>query len=106
MEQIQKLWTGILDTLSKLVIPDWGALIALLPVFILVGVLLWLVMTVRAYAVLGPRQRGRRYIAGTARRPPCSGSVVRADLRRRRLGALRLRDRPRRRWRCCWPSAA
>ena len=31
--------------------------------FILVGVLLWLVMTVRAYAVLGPRERGRRYIA-------------------------------------------
>jgi plastocyanin len=63
MEQIQVFWTGILDTLSKLVIPDWGALIALLPVFILVGVLLWLVMTVRAFAVLGPRERGRRYIA-------------------------------------------
>jgi plastocyanin len=63
MEQIQKLWTGILDVLSKLVIPDWGGLIALLPVFLLVGVLLWILMTVRAYAVLGPRERGRRYIA-------------------------------------------
>jgi plastocyanin len=63
MQQIQVFWTGILDTLSKLVIPDWGSLIALLPVFILVGILLWLAMTVRAYAVLGPRERGRRYIA-------------------------------------------
>jgi len=63
MEQIQKLWTGILDVMSKLVIPDWGGLIALLPVFLLVGVLLWVLMTVRAYAVLGPRERGRRYIA-------------------------------------------
>jgi plastocyanin len=63
MEQIQAFWTGILDTLSKLVIPDWGSLIALLPVFILVGILLWIAMTVRAYAVLGPRQRGRQYIA-------------------------------------------
>lgn len=63
MDQIQRFWTGLLDTLSKLVIPDWGSLIALLPVFILVGVLLWLLLTVRAYAVLGPRERGRRYIA-------------------------------------------
>lgn len=62
MEQIQKLWTGILDTLSKLVIPDWGALIALLPLFVLVAIVLWLAMTVRAYAVLGPRQRGRAFI--------------------------------------------
>lgn len=62
MEQIQKLWTGILDTLSKLVIPDWGALIALLPLFVLIGIALWLLLTVRAYAVLGPRQRGRQYI--------------------------------------------
>lgn len=62
MEQLQKLWTGILDTLSKLVIPDWGALIALLPVFLAAGVVLWLVMTVRGFAVLGPRQRGRQYI--------------------------------------------
>jgi plastocyanin len=63
MEQIQTLWTGILDTLSKLVIPDWGALIALLPLFILVAIALWFLMTVRAYAVLGPRQRGRQFIA-------------------------------------------
>ena len=62
MEQIQKLWTGILDTLSKLVIPDWGALIALLPVFLAVGVVLWLLMTMRGFAVLGPRQRGRQFI--------------------------------------------
>ena len=63
MEQIQIFWTGLLDILSKLVIPDWGALIALLPVFVLAGIVLWFVMTVRAYAVLGPRERGRRYIA-------------------------------------------
>jgi plastocyanin len=62
MQQIQTFWTGILDTLSKVVIPDWGSLIALLPVFILVGILLWIAITVRAYAVLGPRQRGRQYI--------------------------------------------
>jgi len=57
MEQIQKLWTGILDILSKLVIPDWGALVALLPLFVLALVALWLLMTVRGFATLGPRQR-------------------------------------------------
>ena len=46
------------------VVPDWESSSRCPPVpFILVGVLLWLVMTVRAYAVLGPRERGRRYIA-------------------------------------------
>lgn len=62
MEQIQKFWTGLLDTLSKFVIPDWGALIALLPLFVLAAILLWIAMTFRAYAVLGPRQRGRQYV--------------------------------------------
>jgi plastocyanin len=62
MDQIQTFWTGILDTLSKLVIPDWGALVALLPLLVLVGIALWLVLTVRAYAVLGPRQRGRQFV--------------------------------------------
>jgi len=62
MQQIQTLWTGILDTLSKLVIPDWGALIALLPLFVLIGIALWVLMTVRAYATLGPRQRGRQFV--------------------------------------------
>jgi hypothetical protein len=62
MEQIQKFWTGLLDALSKLVIPDWGALIALLPLFVLAAILLWIAMTFRAYAVLGPRQRGRQFV--------------------------------------------
>jgi plastocyanin len=57
MEQIQKLWTGILDVLSKLVIPDWGALIALLPVFLVALVVLWLLLTLRSFATVGPRQR-------------------------------------------------
>ena len=56
MQQIQVFWTGLLDTLSKLVIPDWGSLIGLLPIFVLVGVLgpllslialVWLIYLVR-----------------------------------------------------------
>jgi hypothetical protein len=37
IDQIQKFWGDFLTFLSTLVIPDWSALIALLPVFILIG---------------------------------------------------------------------
>jgi hypothetical protein len=39
MDNLNQLWSGLLDFLSKLVIPDWGALIGLLPVFLVIGVL-------------------------------------------------------------------
>src|SRR5437667_236211 len=33
MQLLQQIWNGILDFTKLLVIPDWGSLIALLPVF-------------------------------------------------------------------------
>ncbi len=33
------LWNSLLDLTSKLVIPDWGSLINLLPIFLVIGVL-------------------------------------------------------------------
>jgi hypothetical protein len=38
VDQLQQMWTGLIDFTSKLVIPDWGSLVALLPVFLVVGV--------------------------------------------------------------------
>lgn len=38
MDALQQAWHAILEALSGIVIPDWGALIALLPVFLLIGV--------------------------------------------------------------------
>ena len=58
MEQLQSAWSAILDVLSKLIIPDWGGLIALLPVMVLVLIALWFGWVVRAFAMAGPRQRG------------------------------------------------
>lgn len=58
MAQIQSVWTAILDVLSRLIIPDWGGLIALLPVALAAIVVLWLLTVVRAYATVGPAQRG------------------------------------------------
>ncbi len=37
-EALEGLWNGLLELTSKLVIPDWNALIALLPVLLLIGV--------------------------------------------------------------------
>jgi hypothetical protein len=38
LDQIQQLWSDLLGFISKLVIPDWAGLIALLPVLVLIGV--------------------------------------------------------------------
>ncbi|HSL33308.1 MAG TPA: hypothetical protein VK871_06635 [Candidatus Limnocylindrales bacterium] len=48
-DQIEKLWTDFLAFLSTLLIPDWTGLIALLPVFIVLG----LVGPLVTLAVLG-----------------------------------------------------
>jgi hypothetical protein len=38
LDQISHLWSDFLAFLSKLVIPDWPGLIALLPIFVLIGI--------------------------------------------------------------------
>jgi plastocyanin len=58
MEKIQELWTGILDFTSKLVIPDWGALVGLMPIGLVAFIVLSVVLIARAYAMAGPRERG------------------------------------------------
>ena len=42
---LEELWSGILELMAQFVIPDWGAVIALLPIlilFLIVAVLLWI----------------------------------------------------------------
>ena len=39
VDQISKLWSDFLTFISQLVIPDWASLIALLPVFVAIGLL-------------------------------------------------------------------
>jgi hypothetical protein len=38
IEALNQLWTSILNVTATFVIPDWGALIGLLPVFVFLGV--------------------------------------------------------------------
>src|SRR5919107_1283882 len=57
MDLLQRIWDGILDLIKLLVIPDWGALIALLPVFMGVVVIVFFVGRVVQFRRLGPRRR-------------------------------------------------
>jgi plastocyanin len=57
---IQELWNGVLDLMSKLVIPDWGSLVALIPIALLVFVALWLARTAFRFATAGPTRRVQR----------------------------------------------
>ena len=63
IEQLNETWTGILEYLNGIVVPDWGGLVDLLPIFLLIGVvgpllslvvLFWFI-----YFVRKPRVRGR-----------------------------------------------
>lgn len=54
---IEQVWDGILDFSSQFVIPDWGGLIALLPLFVLLLVVGFFARVAVQYATIGPRRR-------------------------------------------------
>lgn len=53
-----ELWDSLLDTLSQFVIPDWGALIALLPIAIIALAVLTFAILFRRLATAPPARRG------------------------------------------------
>jgi plastocyanin len=57
---LEQAWNSILKFTEQLVIPDWGGLVALIPIGLLGLVALWLLWTVRRFALAGPTQRGKR----------------------------------------------
>src|SRR4029453_17791658 len=67
---LQEIWNNILDFLSKLILPDWGSIIAFLPIAILGLVVLVFILLLAGYARLGPRHRGG------APRPPVQPAGV------------------------------
>ena len=91
VDQIGKLWSDFLAFLSTLVIPDWAALIGLLPLFVLIGlvgpllslaVLAWLgygVTKPRTKVVYDEAHRGsRRATISGARSCPRASPTARA----------------------------
>ena len=54
---MRELYNAILDLTSKVVIPDWGELIKLIPLGLAAIVVLWLLLVIRSYATAGPTRR-------------------------------------------------
>ncbi|MBA2374485.1 MAG: cytochrome c oxidase subunit 4 [Chloroflexi bacterium] len=60
---IEQAWNGVLEILSLFVIPDWGALIALMPLGIFTLVVVVLLVQVRRLTSAPPARRGKRRMA-------------------------------------------
>ncbi len=69
---VQDAWNAVIDLSSKLVIPDWGALVALIPVGLAALVVVFLAWLAVRYAGAGPRRRGSGRIAP---RPPATAHM-------------------------------
>jgi plastocyanin len=55
---LEQIWNAILKFTSQLVIPDWGSLIILLPVFMGFVAIYFFGRVLLAYATAGPKRRG------------------------------------------------
>jgi hypothetical protein len=65
---IEQLWSDLIEFTSQFVIPDWGALITLLPVFLTIPVFLYISWTIYKWATAGPKRSGKRRLPPAA--PP------------------------------------
>lgn len=54
---MEALWKSILELLARVVTPEWGELIKLIPVALLAVVALFFALTIRRYATVGPARR-------------------------------------------------
>ncbi len=59
---MQQLWDQILQLLAQIITPDWGSVIALLPLGLLLLVALYFVWVIVRFATAGPQQRGKARI--------------------------------------------
>ena len=79
LDQLEQWWTGLLELTSHFVVPDWGALVDLMPIFLLIGVVgpivtllmaLWFIYIVRKprirVAFAEPRRPAELDAAGNA----------------------------------------
>jgi plastocyanin len=57
---IEELWSDLIGFTSQFVVPDWGALIVLLPVFLAIPVFLYITWMIYRWATAGPTRRGKR----------------------------------------------
>ena len=71
---IQDLWTSLLAFLGQFIVPDWGALVALIPVGIALIALLTTAWIVFRWATAGPTSRGVHKLPPVSRSAPSAGT--------------------------------
>lgn len=59
---LEQIWNWFLEQTALLVTPDWGSIIALLPVGVMALVLVWLFLTFRRFRAQPPARRGKQRI--------------------------------------------
>jgi len=59
---MEGLWQSLLELAETFIIPDWSALVAIIPLGLAGIVGLWLAWTAYRYATIGPARRGKRRI--------------------------------------------
>ena len=68
VDSLNQLWNTILETMALFVIPDWNAIIGLLPILIFLGVvgplITFLVLGILIYQVRKPRVKGVKFEEG------------------------------------------
>jgi plastocyanin len=63
---IEELWSGLIGFSSQFIIPDWGGLIELLPILLLIPVVLFISWTIYKFATAGPTRRGKHRLQPVA----------------------------------------
>lgn len=63
---IEELWNGLIEFSEQFVIPDWGELVALIPLGLAALVVLFLAWTIWRFATAGPTRRGKRRLPPAA----------------------------------------
>ncbi len=68
LDTLNEMWSGLLQVMSQFIIPDWNAIIALLPLLIFLGVvaplLTFLPLGIVIYQIRKPRVKGVRFEEG------------------------------------------
>lgn len=63
---LDELWSGLIRFTEQFIVPDWGSLIGLLPVFLAIVVALYLTGMIYRFATAGPTRRGIRKLPPVA----------------------------------------
>jgi plastocyanin len=66
--QVEQIWSQLITFSSQFVVPDWGSLVGLVPIMLLVLTFLYVTWTIYRFATAGPTRRGKHRMTPVA--PP------------------------------------